>query len=287
MKNYILFHKNCFDGYGAALAGWMHFKEKREEVVLIPCNYNEKFPLTEEEIKDSVIYVLDFSFPKEELIKANGLAKEIKILDHHQTAEKDLKDLSFAHFDMSQSGAMLAWKYFHPNKPIPKLIEYIQDRDLWTFLLPYSKEVNSSIQSNDLNSDCLYVFESLLNQMEDPSYIDQMKSEGSAILRAQKQAVDLAINRSCLLISLGGYDIPACNSSIYESEIAARLLDKFPNSPFAAAFYYSSNGETINLSLRCKDDFDVSVIAKLYNGGGHKKASGCKVKAKDLIMKKF
>jgi oligoribonuclease NrnB/cAMP/cGMP phosphodiesterase (DHH superfamily) len=275
------------DGFGAALSAWIHFKEIGELVTLIACNYNEPFPLSDEEIKDATIYVVDFSFPKEELIKANSLAKKIQILDHHQSAEKDLKDLSFAHFDMTQSGAMLAWKHFHPNKPVPKLIEYIQDRDLWKFILPNSKEVNASVQSNSIDLQSLNNFEKLLYDMEDPQVIKRIRCEGEAILRSQKQFIDLSLNRSTVIVTLGGHDVPACNTSIYESETASKLLDLYPDSPFSATFYYNASGEHVSFSLRCRPDFDVSEIAKLYNGGGHKMASGCKLKSSQVVIKKM
>jgi oligoribonuclease NrnB/cAMP/cGMP phosphodiesterase (DHH superfamily) len=76
-----------------------------------------------------MVYILDFSYDEETL---RNLYKkvEVVVLDHHKTAEKDLKDLSFAKFDMNKSGAMMAWEYFHPEKEVPLMIRYIQDRDL-------------------------------------------------------------------------------------------------------------------------------------------------------------
>jgi len=34
---------------------------------------------------------------------------DVVVLDHHQTAQKALEGLNFAHFDMTKSGAVLAW----------------------------------------------------------------------------------------------------------------------------------------------------------------------------------
>ena len=45
---------------------------------------------------------------------------------------------------MSKSGATLAWEFFHPGKEAPKFIQYITDRDLWKWELPYSKEFSAA-----------------------------------------------------------------------------------------------------------------------------------------------
>jgi phosphoesterase RecJ-like protein len=43
----------------------------------------------------------------------------------------------------------------------------------------------------------------------------------------------------------------------------------------ASILFKKQNGHTYRVSLRSKDDVDVRAIAELWNGGGHKNASGC------------
>lgn len=50
-------------------------------------------------------------------------------------------------FDMNKSGGRLAWEHFFPGKPSPWLVDYTEARDLWTFHLPFSKEVSAAIAS--------------------------------------------------------------------------------------------------------------------------------------------
>ena len=109
---YVLYHKNCMDGKGAAYAAWKKFGESAK---YIEVNYGEPVP----EMTDaSEIYILDFSYPKDVLYKMAETAKVV-VLDHHKTAQADLEGVEFAKFDMTKSGAVLAWEYFHPNSPTP------------------------------------------------------------------------------------------------------------------------------------------------------------------------
>jgi oligoribonuclease NrnB/cAMP/cGMP phosphodiesterase (DHH superfamily) len=285
IMNYVLYHGNCMDGFGAAFAAWLHFKEKNLPYELLACNYNEPFPLTDEQVRGSNIFVVDFSFPRAVLERVCLTAAKVQVLDHHPTAEADLASLPCAHFDMSQSGAMLAWKYFHPEKKIPVLMNYIQDRDLWVWKLPHSKEINMVIQGQPLNASQMDSFKSFMDSMESQETVNLLKSQGEAILNFQNQFVDLAIKRSLVLVEIGGHLVPGCNTSIFESETCQRILDKFPEYPFSVTFYSNSNSDDTNVSLRSKG-FDVSAVASMYNGGGHKQASGCRIKSKDFVIKK-
>jgi len=74
-------------------------------------------------------------------------AASILILDHHKTAMEDLQGFEGAVFDMERSGAMITWNHFFPNLEAPRLIDHIQDRDLWQFKIPRTREVQAAIFS--------------------------------------------------------------------------------------------------------------------------------------------
>ena len=71
-------------------------------------------------------------------------AGSTRVLDHHATAAEDLAGLPFVTIDLDRSGAVLAWEHFHPGRPVPLLLRYVQDRDLWRWALPRSREVNAA-----------------------------------------------------------------------------------------------------------------------------------------------
>jgi oligoribonuclease NrnB/cAMP/cGMP phosphodiesterase (DHH superfamily) len=274
-KIFIIYHGNCFDGFGAAYSAWRHFKNIKVNPLFIPAIHGEPFPIPQSELAEAEVYIADFAYPKSVMIQIHSLAKKLVILDHHKTAEAVLKDLDFAHFDMSRSGAMMTWDYFHSKKKAPKLIQYIQDKDLWKFQLPHSKEINAVIQTYPVGSEKDFLkYDQLSDRLENSEEFNSLILEGKAILRSQEQWVETAIRRSVHRIKLGEYEIPAVNTSVLESEICHKLLELHPKDPFVATYYETQAPEFENFSLRSRGNFDVSEIAKRYGGGGHLAAAG-------------
>jgi hypothetical protein len=106
-------------------------------------------------VRGKRVLIVDFSFPRNVLEKMHDGADSLIVLDHHKTAAADLAGLSYCVFDMQRSGARLAWDYFHPGKPSPWVVDYVEDRDLWKHALMLSKEVNcflSTLPFNDFDA---------------------------------------------------------------------------------------------------------------------------------------
>ena len=114
-------------------------------------------------------------------------AAHVVVLDHHFSArERYEADPGVANliadgghrvvFDLDYSGAVLAWRYFHPHRPIPPLLAYVQDQDLWQWKLPRSEEVNAAIGSFERD---FAVWDELVAR--DP---EDLARDGAPILRA-------------------------------------------------------------------------------------------------------
>src|SRR5208282_6619694 len=136
----IIFHKNCPDGFCAAFIA----KKKYPEARLLGCTYGESTPY--EPVRAQDVLVVDFSWPREQVEELRAIAKSLFILDHHKTAEANLAGLPYAVFDMNRSGAALTWDRLFSG-PRPWYVDYVQDRDLWTWALKNSKEVNAYIMA--------------------------------------------------------------------------------------------------------------------------------------------
>jgi phosphoesterase RecJ-like protein len=52
-----------------------------------------------------------------------------------------------------------------------------------------------------------------------------------------------------------------------------------------AIFFKERAGGQISVSLRSKGDFDVSEVARLFGGGGHRKAAGCRFQDELLLAR--
>lgn len=275
MKTTILYHASCNDGFSAALAAWLFFKE---EALYIPVSYGKEPPPID---PCDRLYLLDFSYSREQLNTLNEeKADQIVILDHHKTAEADLKTFSslqqlheepdqrgiFVHFDMNESGGSLAWRLFHPEKVLPVLFEMTKDRDLWLWKRPHSKEYNAALFS--------YPYDFTLWQrfVTDPYATNELISDGAAILRAQRQRVE-TLCRSPRWITLAGEKAPCVNATSDISEVGEYLCEHYPDAPFSVS-YCVREKDTVSWSLRSRNGYDVSVVARCFHGGGHKAAAG-------------
>lgn len=267
MKTYILYHKNCYDGFGAAYAAktWEDSLPKTDiggESEYIPVAYGEPMPTMEDH---SNVFILDFSYPREQLLELKRRMIQVQVIDHHQTAQKDLEGLPFALFDMKRSGATMAWDYFHEGIPYPALFPYLQDRDLWTQKLPQTQEVASALRMYPMD---FKVWESLVNN----AGVEKLKIEGDVVLRFTNNIVDIMCQQARMM-DVGGYMVPVANATIAFSEVGQALLKKYPNVPFTAYYLDRADGMR-QWGMRSRPDFDCSEVAKKYGGGGHKNAAG-------------
>ena len=278
---FVLYHgPHCADGFAAAWSAAMAIG-RGDNVKFIPVNYGEPVP----EIPDgAVVYILDFSYPREILLELAGRASRVVVLDHHRTAQQALEGLDgtvpglTVKFDMEKSGAVLAWEYFCPGETVPILCRYVQDRDLWQWKLPNSREVSAAlaleprdfsrwsyleINAEDLDADPPDGF-------HHPAW-KVLVGRGQAILEIQAKHIE-SIAKGAFLANVGGHRVPVVSSPLYQSELGERLCHDFPDAPFAGVFSVGEHDEL--WSLRSRNGFDVSAVAKSLGGGGHAAAAG-------------
>ena len=259
MKNptHVLYHGNCPDGFGAAWAVW---KKLTNNCEYIACTYGQPLPKLP---SDARVLILDFSFARDVSEALASKVYEIKLLDHHQTAADALKGLPWCEFDMSHSGAYLAWKYIH-GEPVPDFIRYVEDRDLWKFSLPYSREVAAGLASYP---KVFTVWETLFEMG-----MDKLKLDGGTILRFQAQKVE-EICEQAMWKNIGGCRVPVVNVSTLFSEVVDKLCVLNPQAPFAAYYFDRADGKR-QWGLRSPGRFDVSAVAKANGSGGHPGTAG-------------
>lgn len=260
---YVLYHSNCYDGFGAAYAAW---KALASTAKYIPVGYQNPVP---SEVEDgSTVYLVDFSYKRDVLIELSKRCKVV-VIDHHKTAMEDLSTLQGypnleVNFDMERSGAVMSWEYFHPSTKVPVLLQHIQDRDLWRFKLPGSKEVHVYLQSIG------YDF-----QEWDKVDVELAIQQGKQITKFRDRQVDVMCENA-RLAKIGGVKCVIMNATLFWSEVGNTLLDKWPDVQMSASFGYNKEGR-VTYSLRTRGDFDCSEVAKQFGGGGHKSAAGFKV----------
>lgn len=265
MNNKIcIYHGNCPDGFAAA---WAVRHALGDSVIFYKGQHQQPPP----DVDGLEVILVDFSYKKQVLQSMLKTAASITILDHHISAEKDLADLLVSGevnglFDMNKSGAMLAWQWFNKDKPVPKLIEHIQDRDLWRFKLEGTREITTALSSYPFDFD---LWDKLMTNGSDE--LKELSRDGLAIERKIKNDIQQLIASGVRRMVIGGYDVPVLNvSSAYVSD-AGNLLSV--EEPFAACYWDHSEGRSFSLRSS-PTGIDVSEVAAVYGGGGHVNAAG-------------
>jgi uncharacterized protein len=281
-KVYILYHSNCFDGFSSAWAAW---KKYGERAIYIPVNYGEPLPLMED---GAEVYICDFSYPLSTLRELEERMSYVYVLDHHKTAMEDLKDFSNAVFDMNRSGCTITWSYFHPDKEVPLFLKYMQDRDIWTFHMPFTREIFALAEGTPLT---FKDWDKLVEEVEkdkDTQYqaikeCSPLLLKAEAVMTYKNITIEKIVSTCTRWMSIDGHWVPVVNTSkSYGTECCQRLLDTLPNIPFAA--YYVDEFDKRYWGFRSRSEFDVSLVAKKYGGGGHKNASGAREHYDSLLI---
>ncbi len=275
-----IYHANCIDGFGAALAVWMRFGAA---VKYLPADYDSP-PPDVTDYTDKHVVIVDFSYPEKVLRAMATSAASVTVIDHHKTAIENLAEVPEAglswddhtpigwgkRFDIHRSGAVLAWDFFHSPNPAPSLLLYIQDRDLWRHHLTGTHEVHAYLTSLPYD---FARWEHVAFTLAQPG--NRIMETGGAILRRhQKDLRDmLALTRRTMRI--GGVEVPVANMPYQYASEAGDIMGR--DAPFAATYFDKSDVRRFSLRSRGPDGADVSKIARLYGGGGHRSAAGFSV----------
>lgn len=266
----ILYHKNCLDGFGAAYAAWRFLGDS---AAYIPVTYGEEPPY----LKDKSVFILDFSYPRATILDIKRQADTLLILDHHKTAQEALSGLDYAVFDMGKSGCRLAWEYFHPSKSIPRLLELIEDRDLWKFRYEETKAVTAALF--DLWPTEFNHWDTLV---KDEDELNKLFFRGKDLCLINTREVEKAFNVKHKVTLNGVQGLAANASPKISSELGNRLATE--SGTFGLVYSYDGAKNDWMCSLRSVGSFDVSELAKIYGGGGHRNASGMRLSSSELFI---
>ena len=270
MKNLVvIYHANCPDGFGGAWVAWKKFGDQAE---YIKAHHSDSPPA---DLKNKEIYFIDFVYSLEITNKILRKNNKVVIIDHHISAENIVKLASDYSFDINHSGSILAWKYFFPKKNTPRLLQHIEDIDIWKFAMPFTKEISLVIGLYDFD---FKTWDKLAEEIEDEQTRNRLIDAGKIILRNDQKIVERLLEGSTDLVKFEGYQTLIMNfpnEHYLHSVIGNALCFKKPPigvvwSEFRGRKYFS---------LRSDGTVDVSKIAQKYSGGGHKAAAGFSIPA--------
>lgn len=351
----ILYHSPCSDGTCAAAIAHMYFRENRlynetlnsQNTSHTQPNANIIYVEAIAGTVDQVVYSLINEYDQFTKVLAFDLAftytaakalltyfDDAQIYDHHKTTldcwrkPDNESDDQFAQslvlfnkkitYDETISGAMLAWKHFYGDAIPPLLVQYVQDRDLYKWELPDSREINAGIFGT-MGEMYPYQCDEPLDGDPNPKLRSQMhwldawskflcnqptdwmaaaKYRGSILVGIIKQKTRM-LSRDGATYRIGDHQVYVCNTNDYISEIGEYWYTFKNNGSYAydyvAIWRYDHKRNICMVSLRARKDssVDVSQIAKQFaytdpnglevRGGGHQAAAGFEVSIDGLF----
>lgn len=283
----VLYHGKCHDGFGSAFIIW-YYSNYNQNIVYIPCFYlKEDEKLNEDflnKIKDKNVIMVDFCYNSENMNKIFSVTKSFMVLDHHKTSNEFLSFIPNENkiIDMTKSAVGITWKYFYENDNLPMFLDFIQDKDIWTFKLA------------DTENFCTYFIKenfdfNVWSQYLDTSHVINAINIGKQWLEYQNIIIDNIVKKTFFTIQkfknkllLIGY----VNSSLYQSEVGNKMMTTFSFIDLAVVWYYDPYRNQTLFSLRSLDNkADVSEIALDQGGGGHRNASGVGYSGSNTLLK--
>ena len=276
MSQIIFSHSGCADGSLAVYAAQQIYPNAK-------VYYYQAGTLTMEKIRDKVkdlppdqkenitIIILDLTVQNFE----DDSIKFI-IIDHHEWSKPPAKSVIFIH-DTKYSAAVLAWNYFM-KEPLPKLYEYVQDRDLFARKLQYTNEIMSVyyLRCHKMTT------KQLLENFNEEIWITQ----GKILMEQRNQAIEYMVKRG--IPYRFKKDVLPEQYKVLIMRGEANLKSDAGNEAVKLGydigiyFEVAIESNEVWLSMRSKDNVDVQEICshitnKSGVGGGHKRASGATI----------
>lgn len=268
----VIYHgRSCPDGFAAALAAWIFFDGKADFLALGHGDVQSVDDLPT--VLGRAVYILDFSFPENILRTIEAQAAKLVLLDHHLSAAEKLSGFKcrcgVVYFDMNKSGSRLAWEFFHPKQPVPNLIKFVEDRDIWVWQYPASAGFLAAL---DMEPFDFVRWQAVANFGSDElaAYIDRgcaMDEKFTKLAQAMAEAAQpINFNGVAGLM----VNVPGAFHSL-----VGDLLSKQSGS-FALMWTVDKLG-VVKCGLRSRSSFNCISLAESMGGGGHAQACGFKM----------
>jgi oligoribonuclease NrnB/cAMP/cGMP phosphodiesterase (DHH superfamily) len=259
-KIIVIYHGDCDDGFGGAYAAWKKFGSS---AAYLPAMDRFALPCL---LKNKEIYIIDYIYPESLMKKLFRDNKRVTAIDHHISAEPVVKLTQDYSFALDHSGAVLAWKYFHPGKKVPMMLRYIEDRDLYRWKVPASKAVLAYFDLKEWN---FAAWDRVAKELEHPAQRKAYREKGELLARYEEALINEML-LSAEKVRFEGHTVFAINAPRrFASDLGAILAEKTKS---LAIIWRESAGE-VKVSMRSVGAVDVSKIAKKFQGGGHKRAA--------------
>lgn len=264
MKPLIVYHGDCNDGFGAALAAYLYHGDNAEYVAGM---YDGFVP----DVQGRDVLIFDYHFKHDVLIEMKKKAKSLLLKDHHATVMDNLKDLEYAVFDINKCGAVLAWEHFF-KEPVPEMFLWLQDRDLYLNHYPQSNAFYYYLNSQPYD---FKIWKKVFNDLKDPVQRENILKTGEQIYQFYKTQMNLILKHHASQITVDGVQGWLINTNRMFATEAGHILAK-RSGTFAIAWSVNEKN-MVGCSVRSVGKYTAKMIAEKRGGGGHEHASKFKM----------
>ena len=199
--------------------------------------------------------------------------RELVWIDHHKSAMLEFEGIADnwpGIRDISEAACVLTWKYFFPERPVPKAIVLIGDRDVWRWAEKDTGPFGESLYNQDHHATNAEFWKPLLE--DDQAVLTEMIEEGVRLREITLRDIDHLMVARSFEVRFDGYHTLAVNTR-GNGDIGNYGRDRGFEIVYTYVDEMQAGGLTTVVTL-FSNKIDVSVIAKRYGGGGHAGAAG-------------
>lgn len=279
-KRYVIIFHNDADGWGACGIALNALTDPSRRYVTKAVNYPDDFSTLVDELEpDDHVYVLDFSFKRDICDAIYAKVEKFVVLDHHETARKELEGTPYAVFDITKSGVLLTYEHFFPEmisedyETIPVPVRLLDNYDLWKKddkNVGWKWAVGFHLFVIDHYGDFTF-WRELMGMIDLPLATYNIVRQ--KILDFEVAIDEIMKSAEFSQETFEGKNFIVLPSIKHISLVADAIRDSDNyTADFVASFY--QDDERVTVSLRGSDSFKVRELAEKLGGGGHDLAAG-------------
>jgi hypothetical protein len=175
---------------------------------------------------------------------------------------------------MAKSGAHLAWEFFQPQRPLPELVRFVEDRDIWTWQYPESPAFLAALDMEPFEFTRWAEIAAFT-----PAQLADFMARGHAMdEKFSKLAADIA--EGAQPITFNGQQGLMVNAPGVFHSLVGEILSK--KSGTFALIWTAGKGGVVKVGLRSQRGYDCIPLADSMGGGGHAQACGFRLGAERL-----
>lgn len=270
---------NDLDGLASAAV----VKKKYPDARIFHTNYGKYIP-NQAFVPGTKLFITDFSLEEPEFRRAEHIVGKQNIvwIDHHEAAIRDMEAKGFSYQGIrspDRCGAYLCWKFLFPNKPVPKVIELVDDYDRWVFSDPRTKAFNAGSGIFDLrpsSKSAVPIWDDLLNDHTGvaEARLKILVSIGEKVMNYNESKHKMLCEDLVYPCELHGKKFLIANTKMSNSSFFDSV-DKTGYDGLGVVQYAPDIGK-YRCSLYSPDDVKETLpfVREYFNGGGHPKACG-------------